>query len=760
MFAETKILVTGIVQGVGFRPFCARLAKELSLSGSVRNTSHGVEILLLGEKDVINHYLARLQKENPDASAISSVQIIYERESGIPPSRNFIISHSEKHERQRVLIPPDIATCDDCLKELLDPSDRRHGYPFINCTNCGPRYTIIRDLPYDRPKTTMAPFSMCHDCSDEYQCITDRRYHAQPNACHVCGPSLWLTDNTGRKVAGRDQDPLGRFIQEITAGNIGAVKGLGGFHLTCDAFNDIPVSNLRERKKRPKKPLAIMVRDIRTARRLAHFNFEAERTLLSSKRPIVLCYKRENTGLSENIAPGQDTLGMMLPYTPLHHLLMQDFEALVMTSANISDSPIIADNDEAIAKLSGLADYFLMHDREIHMPIDDSVIASIGNSHIIFRRSRGFVPVPLSLPFEAPVILASGGEMKSTFSITQERDLFPSQYLGDLKQVSTVTYYKKALHHFLQLYNLEPEYVVHDTHPQYISTGLALDAVKPSPGKIMTVQHHHAHLAACLLENRHWDNAVGVIFDGTGYGDDGTIWGGEFLFGDIRSSQRKGTFLAATLPGGERSVLEPWRYALSILYHAYGEEKAIKLAEKLWPERKNLIEKLIMIIPQAPVTTSAGRFFDAMSALTGVRETVTYDGQAAIELEAISRGSGIMPFGYFLNRGLLILDWRPALDWTIQSIGKREVPHIGAAFHMGLSKVITEICMEIALENKVEHIALSGGVWQNKRLLALTRSMLRQAGLKPLIHQTLSPNDECVSVGQAAVGATRWAHRI
>ena len=505
MFSEIKVLVTGIVQGVGFRPFCARLAKELSLAGSVRNTSYGVEILLQGEKDAINHYLARLQKENPDASAISSVEILYEKVSERPSSRNFIISRSEKHERQRVLIPPDIATCDECLREMFDPLNRRYGYPFINCTNCGPRYSIIQDLPYDRPKTTMAGFHMCPDCSEEYECISNRRYHAQPNACHVCGPSLWLTDNTGRKILQKDRDPLGRFIQQVRKGNIGAVKGLGGFHLTCDAFNDIPVLKLRKRKKRPKKPFALMVRDIETARELAHVNSEAERTLLSSKRPIVLCYKRKDKGLSEYIAPGQDTLGIMLPYTPLHHLLMQDLSALVMTSANISDSPIIADNEEAIAKLSGLADYFLMHDRDIHMPIDDSVIASTGNIHIIYRRSRGFVPVPLSLPYDAPVILAAGGEMKSTFSITQERTLFPSQYLGDLKQVTTSTYYKKALQHFLKLYNLEPEYVVHDTHPQYISTGLALEAIKPSP-----VRSWQSSIIMPILPHVSWKTDTGT----------------------------------------------------------------------------------------------------------------------------------------------------------------------------------------------------------------------------------------------------------
>jgi len=758
MFSEIKILVTGIVQGVGFRPFCARLAKELDLSGSVKNTSQGVEIILQGEKNTINLYIARLQTENPDASAISSVEIISERDSETPFSGEFLIGRSERHEKQRVLIPPDIATCDKCLKEMLDPADRRYRYPFINCTNCGPRYTIIKDLPYDRPKTTMASFNMCRKCAEEYRSVHNRRYHAQPNACFDCGPGLFLIHSGQEKITAKGEQALSIFVEELKNGRIGAVKGLGGFHLACDPFEDLPVQTLRERKKRPKKPLAIMLRDLETARRMVHITSDNERILLSAKRPILLCSKREGNGISQEIAPGQDTLGIMLPYTPLHHLLMGYFEALVMTSANFSDSPIISDNDEALSKLSGLADVFLMHDRDIHMAIDDSVIASSGKTHIIFRRSRGFVPAPLSLPSPAPVILAAGGEMKSTFSLTQERTLFPSQYLGDLKQVSTAGYYKKALAHFMKLYNLKPSFVVHDSHPQYISNQLAMDVVAPPPEKVLKVQHHHAHLAACLLENRHRGKALGIIFDGTGYGEDGTIWGGEFLLGDIRSSSRKGSFHPATLPGGERSVLEPWRYALSILYHTYGEKRALELSETLWPDKIKRISQITRIISDSPVTTSAGRFFDAMSALLGICSVISYDGQAAIELESLSRGSGTMPFSRYREKGMYRVDWRPAVDWTIQKRGLVPVPEIAAAFHKGLASVIADISGEIAEASGVEHVALSGGVWQNRRLLHLTTFLLKKKGLKPLIHQTLSPNDECVSVGQAAVGAAHWIY--
>lgn len=758
MLNIATFLVTGIVQGVGFRPFCARLAEEMGLGGSVKNTSDGVVIKLKGSIEQIQKYISRLQEEKPDASHISSIEYISQETSTAETTGSFIIEKSLRLEHQRVLIPPDIATCDDCLREMRDPENRRYRYPFINCTNCGPRYTIIQDLPYDRPLTTMSHFTMCDTCTGEYTTSSNRRYHAQPNACFDCGPSLWLTDHINTTLA-QGEEALLKCCSFLKEGKTAAIKGLGGFHLACDPFNDEAVRRMRERKNRKDKPFALMVANVRVAKQLVHLTNTAEKILTSSKRPIVLCPIRKNTRLSPLVAPQQNTLGIMLPYTPLHHLLFEKFDALIMTSANMSDAPIISKNDDALSSLSGLADIFLMHNRDIHMAIDDSVIASQGRDYILIRRARGFVPIPLTALNKGPVILAAGAEMKSTFTLTQDRTIFPGQYLGDLKQIGTVEYYKRALRHFLKLYNLHPQYLVYDLHPQYLSGYLAKDIVKETFKETLGVQHHYAHMAACLLENRFEEPAIGAIFDGTGYGEDGTIWGGEFLIGDLMHYQRKGSLLPCNLPGGEKAVLEPWRYGLALLAHTIGKEEALSLSSSIWPEMKNRLQSQLIIMDESPVTTSCGRFFDGISALLGFCTEITYDGQAAMELESQSYGSGSAPFKIFEKEGFLYLDWRPMVKWMMSNRSLHSKKVLAAAFHGGIAYWTAEMCQLLSQKTGIKHVALSGGVWQNKRLLALTVSYLKQRGLKPLTHHLLSPNDENISVGQAALGLARWGEK-
>jgi hydrogenase maturation protein HypF len=756
MAYEITFLVCGIVQGVGFRPFCAKLAQQMGLGGTVRNTSDGVEIILRGKREDVDKYILRLKKEKPDVSTITSIEFTREKYIDQNFSSEFSIVKSRRMYRQRVLIPPDIATCQECLDEMDDPANRRYGYPFINCTNCGPRYTIIKNLPYDRPETTMEKFEMCPDCYREYNSEKDRRYHAQPNACFVCGPSLWVTDSDGNIVE-KNRKALDASIDSLRSGKILAIKGLGGFHLACDPFNGQAIEKLRRRKKRKGKPFALMVKDLSVAEDLCIIREEEKELLRSSKRPIVICYRTKNCRTHEGVAPGQDTLGIMLPYTPLHHLIMKEFDALVMTSANISDSPIIADNSEALMQLGSVADLFLMHNRDIHMPIDDSVISNAGKVSILIRRSRGFVPSPLGIPVNAPVVLGAGGEMKSTFSLTQEKILFPGQYLGDLKQLPTVNYYRKALRHFMKLYNLQPEYLVCDMHPQYISTSIAAEETGIQGSSILQVQHHHAHFASCLAENEHWDEAIGLILDGTGYGTDGTIWGGEFLTGDIKVFSRAGHFLSSVLPGGEKAVLEPWRYALSLLNSTFDKVETFSVAEKIWPDKKHLIPIILQTIDEAPVTTSAGRLFDGVSAILGISPVISYDGEAAINLEAQSKGSMKAPFGFFKEKGKWILDWRDTVHWIVQNRDRLSNQQIASAFHFGLSEALSNIAEAIAADTGIRHVVLSGGVWQNRRLLNLTRVLLKRKGLIPLVHKYLSPNDECVSAGQAVIGAFKWS---
>ncbi len=754
---EMILLVTGVVQGVGFRPFCARLALELQLRGSVKNTSDGVFIRLQGSQRQLETYRKRLEEECPSIALIQSVDVRTTRI--LEPcdlDEAFVIERSQRFREQKVLIPPDIATCPDCIRELKNPADPRFGYPFINCTNCGPRYSIVRDLPYDRSGTTMACFPMCQRCSREYHAPDDRRFHAQPNACPECGPKLWLVNREGQKLA-EGPVALEGCVKALQSGEIVAIKGLGGFHLACDPFNDHAVSELRERKKRPHKPFALMVRDCTDASEIVHVRDEARKMLQSPRAPIVICPVRSDSGLSSLLAPGQNTLGVMLPYTPLHHLLLKNMSVLVMTSANLTDEPLVSGNREALRELRDFADSFLLHDRDINMKIDDSVVSFSGKTPIVIRRARGYVPQPFVLDGKGPSILAAGAEMKVTFSVIHDRYLFPSQYLGDLKEMKSYQYYGQCLRHFLGLYDIVPRYLVKDLHPQYLSGSIAARAAGPFE-EVLQVQHHHAHLAACLLENPEVENAVGLILDGTGYGPDGTIWGGEILVGGPEKSERAGHLIQANLPGGERAIQEPWRFGFSLLCRTFGKEDAVAIARKLWEGRNMELEGVAATLEASPVTSSAGRLFDGFAAILGIRESVTFDGQAAMELESSARGNPEpLPFDLLPgDGGKWVIDWRPAVRSLLERRERESVSELAAAFHGGLADVLANVALRVSEQKGIPGVALSGGVWQNRRLLALTVAALRRNGRVPLLHKKISPNDECISVGQAFIGSRHW----
>ncbi len=752
---KVRYLVGGVVQGVGFRPFCSRLARDEGLTGFVRNTTSGVELELWGEPPRISAFLRRLDRECPTAAYVHATTCLERIEEAAGAPASFEILKSETKSIRRVLIPPDIATCDSCLKDMQDPDNRRYRYPFTNCTLCGPRFTIIRDLPYDRPMTTMSSFAMCRDCSAEYGDPSNRRYHAQPNACPVCGPLLWASDRDGGKL-GEGETAVRIAVHLLSEGGVLAVKGLGGFHLACDARLDAPIAALRKRKRRPERPFAIMARDLAVAEKHVFLTDKGRDCLTSSRRPIVLCPERQGSGLSPLLNPGMDSIGVMLPYTPLHHLLLEDLEVLVMTSANLSEEPIIADNDEAVRKMGPLVDGFLMHDREICMRVDDSVVSVAGNRSFYVRRARGVVPQPLFLPGKGPSILAAGGEMKSTFSVTHEGSVFPSQYLGDLKEMPAADYYREALQHFLALYAMKPEFLVHDLHPLYLSTRICRE-VLPVPQKDLAVQHHHAHLAACLFENGIDEPAIGLILDGTGYGPDGTIWGGEILWGDGNAFERIGHLLPFSLPGGERAIREPWRSACSLAFESGCPDAAERLAQrKNHPGRLDL-DSLRLSVGAGVRTTSCGRLFDGVSALLGFGDEVSYDGQAPMRLEAAAKGSGILPFSVFnTTAGEIVLDWRPAIREIIERRPRETAASLSASFHGGLAKALGEAAACAAERTGSRQVALSGGVWQNTRLFSLVIGEIKRRGLVPVVHSLLSPNDECVSVGQAFVGHRTW----
>ncbi len=796
------IHITGVVQGVGFRPFVYNLAAELGLSGWVLNSSSGVEIEAIGQPDVLATFAEQLRSEAPPLARIEDVTVeaIDAADVELPTPGAFAIRHSEAKPGEFQPISPDIATCDDCLRELFDPDDRRYRYPFINCTNCGPRFTIIQDIPYDRPQTTMAPFKMCPACQAEYDDPTDRRFHAQPNACPVCGPRVWLEVPGSRFQASpetSDADP-GRTSQPhikatrvlLRQGAIVAIKGLGGFHLACDATDAQAVERLRERKGRVDKPFALMAPDLATAEQFCHVD-QAERELLTSReRPIVLLRERSPSIIAPSVAPGNRYLGVMLPYTPLHHLLLEpadDFPpALVMTSGNYTEEPIAMSNKEARERLAPLADSFLLHDREIHARCDDSVTRVFRGAELPVRRSRGYAPYPVHLPFPVKQTLAVGGELKNTFCLTRERYAFLSQHIGDMENYETLRFFAQMVEQLARTFRIEPEIVACDMHPGYLSSRYAQDLVSGAGGskdqssvlnlqpetsdlELIEVQHHHAQVASCMAEHDLTGErpVIGVAFDGTGYGTDGAIWGGEFLVMDYASFRRAAHLQYVPLPGGDAAIRRPYRVALAYLWTAGvpWEDDLPPVAAAPVSERKVLAQQLEKRVNTVP-TSSSGRLFDAVSALAGVRQQINYEAQAAIELEDLVRGDATDAYTFeYVSRAsgdaphaspITQIDPAPVIRAVVADVRAGVAPDVIAArFHTGMARMIRDICREIREETGLNEVALSGGVFQNVTLLGQVVSLLEEAGFTVYTHRLVPPNDGGLALGQAIIASVQ-----
>jgi hydrogenase maturation protein HypF len=774
--AGLRLHITGVVQGVGFRPFVFGLATRLGLAGWVRNTSAGVDIEVEGAPATLDEFARALRAEAPPLAHIDD----FLAEACAPQGFTaFEIHHSQGIAEAFQPISADVAICPDCLRELFDLHDRRYRYPFINCTNCGPRFTLITDIPYDRPNTTMAAFPLCPECAAEYADPRDRRFHAQPVACPVCGPSIWLetAEEETRHAASPHAAsphvasllPSSSFLQEarrlLVEGKILAVKGLGGFHLACDATHALAVAELRRRKLRVGKAFAVMMPDLAAVEAQCWVD-EAERALLESRaRPIVILRRRPDSTIAPEVAPGQDTLGVMLPYTPLHYLLLERVPgfpvALVMTSGNLSEEPIAIDNAEARERLAGLADAFLMHNRDIRTRCDDSVVrvfSAPGRPASAFpmRRSRGYAPAPVRLPRDVPPLLAAGAELKNAFCLTRDRYAFLSHHIGDLENFETLQSFEDGVQHFERLFRIKPKGLAYDLHPDYLATRYALERAEREGLPAIGVQHHHAHIAACLAERGFPGDhpVIGAAFDGTGYGEDGAIWGGEFLLADYAGYQRAYHLAYVPLPGGDKAVREPWRVALAWLAQA-----SITWDEDLPPvqaaarEARETIRRLLTS-PRTPLTSSLGRLFDAAAALAGARQTVTYEAQAAIEFEARVDAAETGAYGFSVDNG--VVDPTPLIRGL--AADRRAGVSLGqmaARFHNGVAAMVAQVARKMRLQFGVNEVALSGGVWQNITLLRLAIKLLEADGFTVYTHREVPPNDGGVALGQAVVAAAR-----
>jgi hydrogenase maturation protein HypF len=787
--------VTGTVQGVGFRPFVYRLATELGLVGEVSNDSLGVLIDVEGPPDRLDDLGRRLVAEAPPLARINAVEV-----TEVPPNGaargGFTIVDSRAEGAPAVAVSVDVATCDDCLREVADPNDRRHRYPFTNCTNCGPRYTIIQSIPYDRASTTMAVFPMCPDCRREYEDPADRRFHAEPTACPVCGPHLSYLAPDGSLLAERE-DALDRAVADLLAGRILAIKGLGGYHLACDAADGAAVAELRRRKARDDKPFALMITDLDQARRLCELSPGAENALTSLRRPIVLAPRHPDAPVAAGVAPGLPELGLMLPYTPLHHLLLGATAAafghaaggaLVMTSGNLSDEPIAHDDTDALARLGPMVDAILIHNRAIHIRCDDSVVrtrsapaqvppgtgtfaksaappsgAPPSGAIQMVRRSRGYAPEPVRLSVPTPHhVLAVGAELKNTVSVAKGQNVIASHHIGDLEHLAAYRSFLQAVDHLCHLTGVTPAVVAHDLHPEYLSTKYAVELDLP----LVAVQHHHAHIASCLVEHGRAPDApvLGVAYDGLGMGPDGTIWGGEFLVADLHGFRRVGHLAPVPLVGGNLAIKEPWRMALVWARQAVGAAEAERYGratDERWKAVLGLADR-----PDALLTTSAGRLFDATAALLGIHPRVTYEAQAAIELEARATSIDANQAPAYPvdivdssdDHEELVLDPSPLLAEIVAERDRgTPVPVIAAGFHAALGRATADMAARLARRHDLDTVALSGGVFQNARLTQIVEQALRANGLTVLVHDHLPPNDGGVSVGQAAIAAATAA---
>ncbi|MBQ1343125.1 MAG: carbamoyltransferase HypF [Firmicutes bacterium] len=757
MTVRVRLEIGGIVQGVGFRPFVYRLAREHDLTGWVFNHAAGVTVEAEGEREEADAFIAALREEPPYLAAIDRLDVSF-----IPPAGDydFRILDSAGGSRE-TLISPDMATCADCLADMRNPADRRYRYAFTNCTNCGPRFTIIKSLPYDRPRTTMAGFPMCDDCAAEYHDPADRRFHAQPVACPACGPRLIFTDAAGKELAG---DPLELAHGALRQGNILAVKGLGGFHLCCDAHNAAAVEALRCRKLRWDRPFALMLPDVETVRECCSLTSEEEAALTGPRRPILLLKRRtDGRQLPEAIAPGNGRLGVMLPYTPLHHLLLEQWQALVMTSGNISDEPIVYEDGEAVEKLSGLADFFLTHNRPIFRRCDDSVAVYAAGSLRLIRRSRGYAPEPRPILDCGRSILACGGQQKNAFCLTRGGKAFLSQHIGDLDNLPTLDSFRREIGYFTEMFNAKPVLLAADKHPDYLATRFAKEY--RDADKLICVQHHHAHLASVLAEqDRYFQPAIGLIFDGTGLGDDGTLWGGEALIGDCVSFTRAAHLLPLPLLGGEQAVREPWRQALAaaaLAFEQVGKELPSELARD-WPADWPLLLQAGRAGINAPLSSGMGRLFDAAAALCGVCPFATYEGQAAVEFEqklnepTADEALPDYEFDLLESDECLILDWRPLIRGMIgDRLNGASPSTLSYGFHRATARACLDLCRRLREKSGMNDVALSGGCWQNVWLLEEVCRLLDEAGFNVMTNRAVPCNDGGLSYGQAAVAAAR-----
>jgi hydrogenase maturation protein HypF len=747
--------VRGIVQGVGFRPFVFNLANRLGLAGFVRNDAGTVAIEVEGTRASLERFLQDLAVHAPPLAKIDHISWEALRPTG---NSTFCIDSSKRTLSSDVFISPDTAPCEECLAEMLDPRNRRFHYPFLNCTNCGPRLTIICGAPYDRALTTMAAFAMCALCRAEYEDPQNRRFHAQPTCCAACGPRLQLLGAKGEVLC--VDDPLGYFVSAVRAGRVGALKGLGGYHLVCDAGNPTAVTALRRRKHREEKPFAVMVRDLAAASEICFLGPDESKILTSHRRPIVLLQKLAVCPVADDVAPRNGSLGVMLPYTPLHHLLMNAVTpaVLVMTSGNRSDEPIAYQDDDAVQRLAAIADLFLVHDRPINVRCDDSVTRIVDSIEMPVRRSRGYAPQPIALPFDCPFpILALGGQLKGTFAFGRKREVFLSHHLGDLDNYEAYKAFEKDVGLYEQLLDTRPQLLVHDLHPDYATTRYARHRAEQMRAELHAVQHHHAHMASCMAENLLNEDVIGVSFDGTGFGTDGAIWGGEFLVGNYRHFQRAGQFRYVGMPGGDQAIRQPWRMAFAHLLDA--EIECPDFAARIPPNQQRMAAQMLQRALNCPLTSSVGRLFDAVAALAGVRDAVAYEGQAAVELEQLALlvspdGAYSFEVESIAQAMPMIVDTRPLIrEVALDARNALEAAVIARRFHSALVNIIMTVCLRLRDRMQINAITLSGGVFLNKLLLSEACARLQGEGFRVYRHRQVPPNDGGLSLGQLAVAA-------
>lgn len=745
------IEVKGIVQGVGFRPFIYNLAKLNNLSGWVNNTSHGVIIDIEGDEKSLNSFINELKNKPPALSKITSINIINKE---IANYKGFFIKKSNSNLSVTTYISPDYSICPQCKKEIFDKNNRRYRYPFTNCTNCGPRFSIIKSLPYDRISTTMNEFEMCEKCKKEYMDPTNRRFHAQPNACPECGPSVYITDKYGNEIKVRDS--FNEVINLLKQGNIFAIKGIGGFNLVCNSKSEETIKRLRERKHRPNKPLAIMIKDIETVKKYCILRKYEKELLKSNKRPIVLLDKKDKYSFPENLSPNNRKVGVMLPYTPLHYLLFDDeLDTLVMTSANISGEPIIYKNDDAVKRLSDIVDYFLMNNRDIYMRVDDSVSKIVLDEERVIRLGRGYSPYTLNINTVAE-ILALGSELKNTISLSNKNDIFISEYIGDLKNIETMNSLENVIKHFSKIYDVIPRVLVYDKHPDFeykkIKLGEILNINKDI--KVIETQHHHSHIVSCMAENNINTDVIGIAFDGTGYGEDKSIWGGEFFICNKREFKRIGHLDEFYLPGGDKAIKEPWRIALSLIYKVFKEEFNKFIPKDLKDKEYNIIKTMIDKKINSPKTSSMGRLFDGVSAILGFTSTITFEGEAAINLENISTKKNNESYEFEIKKyeEKFILDFNNIIKGIICDIdNKVNISIIAKKLHNTIIKSTIEMTLYIREKTNINTVVISGGVFQNEILFKGVVKGLEEYKFNVVTHKIIPCNDSGISLGQLII---------